>query len=275
MKFITQLLQAKTYQDIGECVYCGSKATDDAPLTDEHIIPDALGGQLVLPNSSCRACAQRFARDFEAFLLNQTLISPRTHLKLPSYKAPPTLRVGEFNAPDGKLPNLDHAEFEFKELPIEQHGMVIGLPDFVRPGVLRSAEPAPNYPVRSNLFQFYGNPPKRYPSAERQQAEFRPFTPEGVSKEMAKIAHSAACAVFERSSFTPMLPALLSGIDPNISHLVGTGDVYHKSANLHEIWFKQSDEHLIGYVQLFAKYGFKPYEVVVGEGTAKLKETAT
>lgn len=38
---------------IGKCIYCSS--TDN--LTDEHVLPYALGGQLVLKQASCEACA--------------------------------------------------------------------------------------------------------------------------------------------------------------------------------------------------------------------------
>lgn len=39
---------------LNECMYCG--ATED--LTDEHIIPLALWGDIILPKSSCKACAE-------------------------------------------------------------------------------------------------------------------------------------------------------------------------------------------------------------------------
>lgn len=39
---------------LNECMYCGSLEN----LTDEHIIPYALWGTLVLPKSSCRTCAE-------------------------------------------------------------------------------------------------------------------------------------------------------------------------------------------------------------------------
>ena len=38
---------------VGLCIYCNS--LDE--LTDEHVLPYALGGQLVLPKSSCKSCA--------------------------------------------------------------------------------------------------------------------------------------------------------------------------------------------------------------------------
>lgn len=45
--------QVHYYEALGECMYCRSK--DE--LTDEHIIPYGLWGKMVLPKSSCKACA--------------------------------------------------------------------------------------------------------------------------------------------------------------------------------------------------------------------------
>jgi hypothetical protein len=46
--------QAKSRQvGIGECIYCGSKAG----LSNEHVLPYALGGQIVVPKSSCEVCS--------------------------------------------------------------------------------------------------------------------------------------------------------------------------------------------------------------------------
>ncbi len=42
------------YQEVGSCIYCGS--TDN--LSNEHIIPYGLGGNLELPKSSCSRCAR-------------------------------------------------------------------------------------------------------------------------------------------------------------------------------------------------------------------------
>lgn len=42
------------YPPVNHCIYCG---TVTAKLTDEHIVPFGLNGNIVLPNSSCTKCA--------------------------------------------------------------------------------------------------------------------------------------------------------------------------------------------------------------------------
>lgn len=47
----------------GKCIYCGDTTT---PLTDEHIVPFALGGHHVIVDASCQKCAEitgRFEQD--------------------------------------------------------------------------------------------------------------------------------------------------------------------------------------------------------------------
>jgi hypothetical protein len=39
---------------IGQCIYCGD---NNSPLSDEHVVPYGLGGDLVLAQASCKSCA--------------------------------------------------------------------------------------------------------------------------------------------------------------------------------------------------------------------------
>jgi hypothetical protein len=49
---------SKQYAPVGRCIYCG----DTVRLQDEHIIPEALGGRVVLPDASCPKCADVTSR---------------------------------------------------------------------------------------------------------------------------------------------------------------------------------------------------------------------
>jgi hypothetical protein len=264
---IALLPQAKTFDDVGACIYCKRRRAEGIALSNEHIIPLTLGGQLILAGASCDCCSKKIKK-FEAFLLNQTLIAVRTHLKLPMYDPkfrPTDLRLGEFDS-SGEWPNIDEANLQFKDHAIDQHPFVIMLPDFRRPGLLVGRERTTEFSLRPNLFQIYGSGPDVVPSASRQKAEMRPFSPDGVCREIAKIAHGAACAVLGTDGFDALLPEVILGDAPNlISHLVGTADENSASSNLHEIWLDQEAEFIVAKVQLFARYGFKPYEAVVGK----------
>jgi hypothetical protein len=69
---------------IDECIYCRRKAPE-VTLTDEHIIADGFGGDLVLPASSCTDCAAKTGW-FEQDILRNNLRQPRGVLGIQSRK---------------------------------------------------------------------------------------------------------------------------------------------------------------------------------------------
>src|SRR3712207_705268 len=57
---VFEVRETKRVGSVGCCIYCG--ATNE--LTDEHVIPLALAGNIIVPDASCRACAA-ITSDFE------------------------------------------------------------------------------------------------------------------------------------------------------------------------------------------------------------------
>ena len=64
------LHESRRYAPVGACIYCGSHEM----LSDEHIIPYAMGGRWVLPAASCKKCAAVTGR-FEGEV-SRTIIGP-------------------------------------------------------------------------------------------------------------------------------------------------------------------------------------------------------
>ena len=56
----------------GKCVYCG---VIGMPLTDEHIVPQALGERYFIPNACCDTC-QKIIHAFETNSLNSIILMP-------------------------------------------------------------------------------------------------------------------------------------------------------------------------------------------------------
>src|SRR3989338_3816229 len=72
---------AKIYPSAKRCIYCGSTEN----LSDEHIIPFGMGGQMVIPKASCKACSG-LSSAFEGTCL-RTMFGPlRMLYDLPSYR---------------------------------------------------------------------------------------------------------------------------------------------------------------------------------------------
>lgn len=120
----TPLLISDTHRTdpINQCVYCGSKHN----LTDEHIVPFALGGRYILSKSSCENCSTIISK-IERKVLRGFMLEART--------------VGNFPTRNKKtraksLPlevNKDDAFSSIELLP-ENHPGILTLPMLALPG---------------------------------------------------------------------------------------------------------------------------------------------
>ena len=87
------------HSPVNQCIYCYSK---ENKLTDEHIIPFSLGGLLILPKASCKACAKITAK-FEGVFSRAIFGNLRMRYNLPTRRKKERLkyieveRIGKFN----------------------------------------------------------------------------------------------------------------------------------------------------------------------------------
>lgn len=66
---------------LGFCIYCG----DRNKLSTEHVVPDGILGNLLLPRSSCQKCSN-ITNSFEKVIINNWFKDARVALKLHSTK---------------------------------------------------------------------------------------------------------------------------------------------------------------------------------------------
>ncbi|HXZ41151.1 MAG TPA: hypothetical protein VEG68_10455 [Terriglobales bacterium] len=112
----------KRYAALNQCAYCD--ATDN--LSDEHIIPFGLGGELVLPKGSCEKHRKATSK-VEDFALRRYLCPLRSHLGLPSRK--PHLR------PDGYPFTLKRGSLSWKrKVLLKDHPGLVRFVIFDPPG---------------------------------------------------------------------------------------------------------------------------------------------
>jgi hypothetical protein len=79
------------YLPVGECVYCGARTyaqDSNRPLADEHVVPFALGGSMILPEANCRKC-ERITGRFEQFALKGAFHLPRLYMGIKSRRKKP------------------------------------------------------------------------------------------------------------------------------------------------------------------------------------------
>jgi hypothetical protein len=70
---------SRTFDPVCKCIYCAS----EDELTDEHVVPLGLGGDLILPKSSCKSC-NTLTSKFELNVLRGHMNDARSVGNLPS-----------------------------------------------------------------------------------------------------------------------------------------------------------------------------------------------
>lgn len=249
----------------GRCIYCG--AQDD--LTDEHVVPYALGGTLVLPEASCKPCA-KITSAFERRVLRGFMFAGRTVAGLPTRRPkdrPKSLSI-EIEGPNG---------FESVELPIAEYPAVLQLPLLPPPRFL-TGQPARNGVDLCGLETIaFGNDPKEV--ARTLKATIFRYTETDYAlsdfvRLLAKIGYSfivSQVGMFEFDEF-PVLPLILGKTDDG-SHWVGSAVFETLSENVGALVALRAEERvavgdpsqrvLVAQIKLFAASGATGFEVVV------------
>lgn len=264
MKTPLILPTSKTYSAVEQCIYCGKTS---CKLSNEHIIPFGLGGRLVLPRSSCQPCSDITSR-IELECLRKMLMHTRTKHDMPTRRPkerPTHLPVGLFDPVEGIFPpDMRTANFRWEDRPASEHPSAALLPKFERPTILTGQGPSENFILTGFNCHLDGPTP---PGSEGQKAGiFMPFEPAIFCRMLAKIGHAAAVAELGFKSFEPMLSGVILGTSRSISHLVGSSQLKKKpSDSTHKVCLALRSGYIVAYVTLFAHYGFRPYEVVVGK----------
>lgn len=123
------------YEPVNQCIYCGSTHS----LSDEHIIPYALNGNLVLPKASCKSCAditkqfeQTVARTIYGTFRNKNQFRTRRKKERPNYI--PVYTTGE----NGIQERID--------VTVNDYPNIFLSIDAPPPGILENREPSDKNP---------------------------------------------------------------------------------------------------------------------------------
>jgi hypothetical protein len=255
-------------QPVMECIYCGSQER----LSDEHIIPYGLSGDLVLKKASCHECAKSTSQ-LEQQLLRGHWWSYRQFLGLKSRRS------------QENLPNLTvTVKHELKgnraaELPLIKNTVAI-IFDFDPPSILNGEirSDIPNAPRAymkllgpfPDSVLMNGEP---YKLALDEQLEIPiNFDASELCRFLAKIAHSYAISkrglhICEKY----FLPEIVLGKVEGALTYVGcarspflVGKL--PGSGIHALMDRINGSFLTVYIQLFRDAGDPPpiYEVVVG-----------
>ena len=231
------------------CMYC---LAIGVPRTEEHLIPQALGGRLTLRDAVCEPCRRATGR-LEQATLERDFLVPRTLLALKRRRArakgpsrlPPVALAGD------AAPSLHTAD---------TFPRGFSLPAFEPAGSPR-ATMAPRIDFvacRLNL----GTPTRQAIAAAPPLAD-----PHAYAHSIAKWAY--ALAVAERGlgcCDTQAVRDLMLGRRDDVFAFVGTPSPRATAPRewLHDFAVRDDGARLVVTLALFASAGMTPYEVVIG-----------
>jgi hypothetical protein len=250
----------RRYPPFGRCIYCGAK--DD--LSDEHIIPFALGGNIVLPKASCPACAKITAQFEQA--CTRTMMGPlRVRMNLQTRRKKE--RPQEFSV---QILGPCDSEGRIEVPAISYPAVCIGIK--LDPPRMVTGQPLTDR-VTGELFAKY-NPADHGGLVKRgQAAKIGTFKLESFCRMIAKIGHAHVMAALANDGIFPtqsglFLPDIILGKSPHFQHYVGGDqDRLDEPNALHQLRFNRynfnGSKILVSTVRLFALFGMPRYHVIV------------
>lgn len=249
---------------MGECVYCGSAER----LSDEHIVPFGLGGNLILPDASCPQCA-KITSAFERRVLRGFMHRARTTGNFQTRRPkdrPQTHTV--------TLLRDDHAVET--DVAVTDAPAFLQLPLLTPPQFFSGGTHTTGVKVRGLETLYFGVNPEEFvkghaASGLRQQDSLDVTS---FARMIAKIGYCYICATLgiPPRAEVPVLPFILGTRDDGnqwIGSLDYPSQAERAGANIvlaHTAYRSDSEPStlvLVARVKLFAMAGATGYEVII------------
>ena len=244
---------------LGRCIYCG-KTTD---LTDEHIIPDGLCGDVLFADASCLECAQ-VTGALEQYVMRRQLIHIRGVLGLKSRKRRRQTRMQTFMVRDGPTEKPVDVPYD-KDSPVH-FSVPITEPN---PGILCGK---PKY----HQYLYYAQPIATLDAVRRITERVGPgarleakFNTDPFLRMLAKIAHGFAYAALVDGTFEPILSSFILGRPGAAGGAYYIGTRTHANIKCHHYMrllerTVRGVRYLIAEIMMFGLLPTPLYTVVVG-----------
>lgn len=253
------------YQPVGKCIYCGAVRydADQKRLAEEHIIPLAAGGDLILPQASCRKC-EKLTCQAENSVLGMAAKLFRIRHKYKSRTKPPKKR------PLHNVNNTGTTVF----VPIEYYPNTFAMFLWPRPWLLSGKNHND-----SGMSKLWYDMDQKKEETERLSAlgiySWRgvEIKNEMIFRMFAKIGHSYLSAEIGADNFKPMLSKYIRSIqenDCNIERFIGGTECEEsQTENPYEIgWSKvriTGTQYALVSARLFAKQMGPTFLIITGE----------
>lgn len=267
----TRRLKVERFAPVDMCIYCRSTSHSRQPrkLGDEHVIPEGLGGNILLPNAVCGRC-EGVTSAFEG-RVQRTIFGPvRIHLGLPTKRPrdrPKTLPVSAYFG--------DRQDATEIQIPIRYHPVLCLVSQMNPPRLLAKPDGGEQI-IRGGFLE-----DKSIVDAKMQNIGYLlgarnvsisspPLGYADLKLTLAKIGHSLFCGLLGIDGFHHFLPDIIrrqDGIALNL--FVGhSSNEPAKPTSLHHLGVravsKGKQTYLVAEVGLFSLLGLPTYDVVVG-----------
>ena len=265
--------------EASECIYCGALSMRPGTTLacgEEHIVPEALGGQFIIKRASCHACAV-LINSYEGDLLSRLFWLPRNKIGLKGKKRARERRSFLVHALiDGQTTVVD--------LPIEDNPSFLTMPYFPIPSVLEldGKLTLGNFGIWVHQFEdlrrLWDHGVKEFTTPTIDTLKF--------TQLLAKIAHGYATWKMGltwlscgggpmmgdyRAVLLPFIRKKFGPTEVFPSHLDYIGSFpgnYPPSSSLHEMGadflLHKGEVYLMVLIRLFASLGAPVYWVIVG-----------
>jgi hypothetical protein len=257
------------YPPIGHCIYCGERRLPKgvSRFGDEHIFPFAIGGNLVLPQSSCRDCERIINREIETPILSQEWGIRRAKVGLPTrnkIKRSKLTHVMVRNR-DGRKFYVSIEEFSAPVLiyKFSEARILSGLPQGMIDDNRWTIEVIADTDKEIEMH-------KKYPNWDgKHRMKTRPHE---FARFLAKIAYCYTVAEWGLNGFTPFVIDLILGRSADYFYLVGGSfDIpppIPEGGHRFEMELKPASRAkllIVTHIRFFSSSGTPVYHVVVGE----------
>lgn len=248
-----------TFDPVGRCIYCNSTT---APLSREHIVPFGLGGDLILPQASCAACA-KVTGAIEGYCLGKTL---------GKFRARAGYRTRRKKNRPKKMPlaMYHNGEKITRDIDTNKYPIFIHIPTYPPATMIQQGGSllSNNSITFNTSILWIEEETARFINDQKvarieHETSYNPII---FARMIAKIAHAYTVATVGIENFMPLTTGLILGYESNVNFLIGNGQLPEIESSEREYSFcgHQMGDLLVLQVRLFSYSNSPSYHVAVG-----------